>query len=128
MPSMEMRQALIDHLKGRGILSVFHYVPLHSAPMGIHFGGRPGQCPVTERISDTLLRLPFYNEMPAATQAEVVSAIEQFRFPAQTGTRGQWNLHTPAQTASDPATSDLANLAQACEDPAESRTASPLHK
>jgi dTDP-4-amino-4,6-dideoxygalactose transaminase len=81
LPSCEVRQQLIDHLKSRDILSVFHYVPLHSSPMGQKFGGHQGQCPVTESISDTLLRLPFYNDMTEETQTQVVAAIEDFRFP-----------------------------------------------
>ena len=43
MPSLEKRQALISFLKSRGILSVFHYVPLHLSPMGQRMGGRPGE-------------------------------------------------------------------------------------
>ena len=78
MPSLETRQALINHLKARGILSVFHYLPLHLSPMGSRFGGRPGQCPVTERTSECLLRLPFYNDLTESEQAEVVAAIQQF--------------------------------------------------
>ena len=42
MPSLEKRQALISFLKARGILSVFHYVPLHLSPMGQRMGGRHG--------------------------------------------------------------------------------------
>ena len=41
MPSLEKRQALISFLKSRGILSVFHYVPLHLSPMGQRMGGQP---------------------------------------------------------------------------------------
>ena len=78
MPNLEARQGLIRYLKSRGILSVFHYIPLHLSPMGVQFGGRPGQCPVTERVSDRLLRLPFYNDLSEAEQAEVVDAIRQF--------------------------------------------------
>ena len=57
------RQALITHLASRGILAVFHYVPLHLSPMGRNLGARPGDCPVTEDVSERLLRLPFYTEM-----------------------------------------------------------------
>jgi dTDP-4-amino-4,6-dideoxygalactose transaminase len=78
MPSLETRQALIEHLKSRGILSVFHYLPLHLSSMGVNFGGRPGQCPVTERVSERLLRMPFYNDLSEAEQAEVVDAIRHF--------------------------------------------------
>jgi dTDP-4-amino-4,6-dideoxygalactose transaminase len=78
MPSLEERQALIAHLKARGILSVFHYQPLHLSAMGRRFGGRPGQCPIAERVSDQLLRLPFYNALTEEDQAYVVAAIKAF--------------------------------------------------
>src|SRR5437879_4061266 len=78
MPSLENRQALIEHLKSRGILAVFHYLPLHLSKMGREFGGRPGQCPVTERVSDCLLRLPFYNDLSESEQSQVVEAVQQF--------------------------------------------------
>jgi dTDP-4-amino-4,6-dideoxygalactose transaminase len=78
LPSLAERTELIDHLKGRGILSVFHYLPLHLSAMGRRYGGRPGDCPVTEDVSDRLLRLPFYNSMTEAEQAEVVEAILDF--------------------------------------------------
>jgi len=54
MPSIESRQALISHLAGFGILAVFHYLPLHLSPMGLRFGGRQGDCPVAEDLSDRL--------------------------------------------------------------------------
>jgi dTDP-4-amino-4,6-dideoxygalactose transaminase len=78
MPSLAERQGLIEHLKRRGILSVFHYLPLHLSSMGLRFGGKPGQCPVTERISDRLLRLPFYNDFTADEQEEVIETIRTF--------------------------------------------------
>ncbi len=78
LPSLEIRQALIDHLKARGVLSVFHYLPLHLSDMGRRFGGQEGDCPVTEDVSDRLLRLPFYNDLDEADQAFVISAIQEF--------------------------------------------------
>lgn len=78
MPDLSSRQALIDHLKERGILSVFHYLPLHLSDMGRHFGGREGDCPVTEDVSDRLLRLPFYNDLTEEDQVKVVDAILTF--------------------------------------------------
>lgn len=75
LPSLEQRQSLTDTLKAEGILSVFHYLPLHLSEMGRHFGGKPGDCPVTETISDRLLRLPFYNELNKTEQGCVVAAI-----------------------------------------------------
>ncbi len=79
MPSLEHRQALISHLKGQGILSVFHYLPLHLSAMGQRYGGQPGDCPVTEDVSDRLVRLPFYNDLRRGDQDQVISAIHQAR-------------------------------------------------
>lgn len=76
LPSLECRQALIAHLKEHGILSVFHYVPLHLSAMGIKFGAR--ECPVTEDLSSRLLRLPFYNDLTEDDQAQVVGLVKDF--------------------------------------------------
>lgn len=78
LKSLDERQAMIEHLSSRGISSIFHYQPLHLSLMGQQFGGRPGDCPVTEQVSDCLLRLPFYNELTEADQQRVVSAIKDF--------------------------------------------------
>jgi dTDP-4-amino-4,6-dideoxygalactose transaminase len=75
LPSLAVRQALIEHLKSRGILAVFHYQALHMSEMGKRFGGHAGMCPVTEEASDCLLRLPFFNDLSEAEQDEVVSAL-----------------------------------------------------
>jgi dTDP-4-amino-4,6-dideoxygalactose transaminase len=82
LPSLEYRQALIDHLKTHNILSVFHYLPLHLSDMGREFGGKDGDCPVTEDVSDRLLRLPFYNDLDEADQVRVVEAIKAFEPPS----------------------------------------------
>jgi dTDP-4-amino-4,6-dideoxygalactose transaminase len=79
LPSLEYRQALIAHLRAQQILSVFHYLPLHLSDMGRQFGGKPGDCPVTEDVSDRLLRLPFYNDMTEADLARVVAEIQRFK-------------------------------------------------
>lgn len=78
MPSLEKRQAMIAHLKEQGIFAVFHYLPLHLSQMGQQFGGKEGDCPVTEDVSDRLLRLPFYNDLTEADQARVVASIRDF--------------------------------------------------
>jgi dTDP-4-amino-4,6-dideoxygalactose transaminase len=79
MPSLEDRQAFIQHLGARGILSVFHYVPLHLAPMGQKFGGRKGDCPVAEAVSERLVRLPFYFDLSQSDQEKVIEAVCEFR-------------------------------------------------
>ena len=78
MPSIEQRQALIEFLKAQGILSVFHYQPLHLSTMGRRFGGKPGDNPVTEDVSDRLLRLPFYNDLTDQDQDRVTSTVKEF--------------------------------------------------
>jgi len=78
LPSLDDRQALIGHLKERGIQSVFHYLPLHLSDMGRQYGGKEGDCPVTERVSDCLLRLPFYNDLSEEDQMRVIEAVVEF--------------------------------------------------
>lgn len=81
MPDLPSRTALIEHLKSRGILSVFHYMPLHLSEMGRRFGGYPGQCPVSEQISDRLLRLPLYSSLTDSDQSRVIEAIHACDIP-----------------------------------------------
>lgn len=78
MPSLEARQRLIKHLKDQGILAVFHYLPLHLSEMGQRFGGKPGDCPVTEDISDRLVRLPFFNSLNPEDQERVITTLLSF--------------------------------------------------
>lgn len=78
MPSPEMRGAFIAHLKQRGMLSVFHYLPLHLSGMGRSCAARKAECPVTEQVSARLVRLPFYNQLGASEQARIVDAIYEF--------------------------------------------------
>jgi dTDP-4-amino-4,6-dideoxygalactose transaminase len=78
LPSLEIRQALIAHLKARHILAVFHYLPLHLSSMGRTVGGRPGDCPVTEDVSDRLLRLPFHNQLTEDDLRRVCEAVRAF--------------------------------------------------
>jgi len=78
LPSLDERQRLIAHLKARGILAVFHYLPLHLSEYAQRWGGKAGDCPVTEDVSDRLLRLPFFTGMSADDQARVIDAIIEF--------------------------------------------------
>jgi dTDP-4-amino-4,6-dideoxygalactose transaminase len=77
LPSLEKRTELIEHLRSRGILSVFHYLPLHLSEMGRRLGGKQGDCPVTEDVSDRLVRLPFYNSLQREDQELVCEAIRE---------------------------------------------------
>ncbi len=74
----EARDGLLKFLKSRGILAVFHYLPLHLSPMGRSFGGREGQLPVTESVSRRLVRLPFYNDLSSEDQETVIRSVQAF--------------------------------------------------
>jgi len=78
LPDLEARTAFIAHLAARGVKSVFHYVPLHLSPMGVKLGGRDGQCPVTERVSDQLVRLPLFMQLEEEEQSKVIEAVRAF--------------------------------------------------
>jgi len=60
LPDLEHRTAFIDKLRKVGINSVFHYIPLHSAPAGQHLGRSHGELHVTNDISERLVRLPLW--------------------------------------------------------------------
>ena len=74
-PTLAQRQSFIARLKERDILSVFHYLPLHLSDMGLRFGGKAGDCPVTERVSDQLVRLPFFYNLTDAEQDRVIEVV-----------------------------------------------------
>jgi dTDP-4-amino-4,6-dideoxygalactose transaminase len=80
LPNLDLRQKMITHLRERGIISVFHYLPLHLSDMGRAFGGKAGDCPVTERVSDQLIRLPYYNALTSSDQELVIDSIREFKF------------------------------------------------
>ncbi|MBV9672936.1 MAG: dTDP-4-amino-4,6-dideoxygalactose transaminase [Verrucomicrobia bacterium] len=79
LPSLSARQSLIAHLAAHGILAVFHYLPLHLSKFGLRYGGRVGEHPVSENISDRLLRLPFFCALTGAEQTRVIEAVSEFR-------------------------------------------------
>lgn len=79
MPSLDVRQRFITHLRARGILAVFHYLPLHLSEVGRGMGGRPGACPVAEEVSDRLVRLPLYAALTNGEQGEVIAGVRAFR-------------------------------------------------
>ena len=60
LPNLERRTAFIAHLKASGVGAVFHYVPLHSSPAGQRFGRTSGDLPVTDDISNRLVRMPLW--------------------------------------------------------------------
>jgi dTDP-4-amino-4,6-dideoxygalactose transaminase len=80
LPNLELRRNLIAYLREHGVYSVFHYLPLHLSEMGQSFGGKIGDCPVTERVSDQLIRLPFHNSLTSGEQEQVIDLLREFPF------------------------------------------------
>ena len=74
----EERSKLINYLKGKDIETVFHYVPLHSAPAGLKFGSFHGEDRFTTKESERLLRLPMYYKLSSDDIDLVISSIKEF--------------------------------------------------
>lgn len=78
LESGQARSALIDYLRSRGVSAVFHYKPLHVSPMGRKMGFESGMLPVTEDLSERLLRLPFYFSLTEPEIVEIAEHITKF--------------------------------------------------
>jgi len=78
LPDRATRDGLMSHLHQAGINAVFHYIPLHSSPMGQTFGYRPGDLPVTEELSGRLLRLPLFYDITEEEQQRVVREVRAY--------------------------------------------------
>lgn len=76
--NQSIRDLLIARLKASGIEAVFHFQPLHTSPMGLKLGNRPGTLPVTEDISGRVLRFPYFQELRETEIARIVEAVEAF--------------------------------------------------
>lgn len=76
--NLEERTKLIDFLKSKGILAVFHYVPLHSAPAGRKYGRFNGEDRYTTKESERLVRLPLYYGLTEEDCSLVCEAIHEF--------------------------------------------------
>lgn len=74
LPDLQARTALIQALRDKGLHSVFHYVPLHSAPAGRKYARACGDLPVTNSVADRLVRLPLWLGMEGEQQ-RVVDAV-----------------------------------------------------
>ncbi len=75
---LEERTELISFLKERGIQSVFHYIPLHSAPAGIKYGRFSGEDKYTTKESERLLRLPLYYGLTEDDRNKVIEGVKEF--------------------------------------------------
>ena len=79
LPNLDTRQAFIQHLKDKGVHSVFHYVPLHTSEMGKKYGYIEGSFPVTEDISNRLVRLPMYFDLSPTDLKKICQAVMDFK-------------------------------------------------
>jgi len=72
------RDRFISYMKERQILAMFHYMPLHLSPAGKRFGRTSGALAVTERVADTLVRLPLFHGLSHDHQQQVIDAVMSF--------------------------------------------------
>jgi dTDP-4-amino-4,6-dideoxygalactose transaminase len=79
MPDRGQRDALIAHLNSRGVLGVFHYLPLHLSPMGRRLVPDCPAFPVTEEVAGRLIRLPLFEDLTAEEQSRVIDAVTEFQ-------------------------------------------------
>ena len=75
---MEERTRLIEYLKRNEVLSLFHYIPLHSSPAGIKYGRFHGEDVYTTKESERLVRLPLYFGLTEADCNKVIKDINDF--------------------------------------------------
>jgi len=75
---IQQRTKLLKYLKENDILSVFHYVPLHSSPAGLKFGIFHGDDIFTTLESERLLRLPMYYNISKEDQNKVIKYVNKF--------------------------------------------------
>jgi dTDP-4-amino-4,6-dideoxygalactose transaminase len=78
LPSAGARDAFLAYMRAEEIGAVFHYLPLHLSDMGRRFGGCPGDCPVTERVSERLVRLPLSGGLTDEEQQRTIDAVVRF--------------------------------------------------
>ena len=75
---LEVRTALIEHLKANGVYAVFHYIPLHSAPAGLKYGRFHGEDKYTTKESERLLRLPMYYSLTLEQVDYICEQVKSF--------------------------------------------------
>jgi dTDP-4-amino-4,6-dideoxygalactose transaminase len=81
----QIRDQILDHLRASGIRAVFHYVPLHNSPVGKQLAGRYS-LPLTEDLSERLLRLPFFHNITSSEIETVIAALIEKLTPASVPT------------------------------------------
>lgn len=76
--NLKERTEFIEHMKSKGVLCVFHYVPLHSAPAGLKFGRFNGEDVYTTKESERLVRLPLYYGITEEDRAQIIESTLEF--------------------------------------------------
>ncbi len=79
LDSLPERSRFISQLSSMGVPSVFHYQALNVSKVGRQLGGREGECPVSEKAADTLVRLPLHIELSDSQQDRIIEAVQSFR-------------------------------------------------
>jgi dTDP-4-amino-4,6-dideoxygalactose transaminase len=80
LKNAEARSDLIDKLRENGVHAVFHYIPLHSSPAGGHFGRHVGDMAVTDRVSESILRLPLWVDILPEQQQQVIDVLTGYNW------------------------------------------------
>ncbi|WP_374455358.1 dTDP-4-amino-4,6-dideoxygalactose transaminase [Nocardioides sp.] len=75
LPHRDRRNDLLELMLKSGVQATFHYQPLHTSDAGRAFSVRDTECPVSQDISDRLLRLPFHNNLSESELDRVVSVF-----------------------------------------------------
>lgn len=76
LPSENDRNLFISKLKDKGIVAAFHYIPLHSSPVGESLGYKKGDLPVTEEYASRLVRLPLWADMSNEEVDYVIDSVK----------------------------------------------------
>jgi dTDP-4-amino-4,6-dideoxygalactose transaminase len=76
LPTLQARTTFIAGMKERGVGTVFHYIPLHSSPAGLRYGRAHGELPVTDNISERLVRMPMWAGLEEHMDAVLGAADE----------------------------------------------------
>ena len=76
--NLQSRTAFISYLKENGIYAPFHYIPLHSSPAGENFCRTATEMNITNKVSETLVRLPLYYDLSAEEQNKIIKTVLKF--------------------------------------------------
>ncbi len=78
IPDASMRDRFLAYLNRNGIRAVFHYIPLHGSLMGLESASFYSECPVSEALSNRIVRLPFFLDLDLDQQNIIIKKIMLF--------------------------------------------------